>query len=277
MQLKVSENRRIRSLKENAQLTQRIKELELELENQLEINRSLKTLPRLSSEGANKLSGGAQKGNNTKELEVLPEQRSNLVDEHMILMSFNQALVKYKSGQSLHSPYFEEWDEKIDLISEVFKRWAKHFEAIAEAGNQSSKAMYELQKVLMEDLITFDFSTEIVNDVYSFADMIKELSSMQESLYESVKSSLLEYIKEFNEKIVMKVKENKKTYNKFFEDYYSLVEKMAHQKKPSSLETLKKKIVDVRKDLELVRIAYLDSLNEVIIHTKVDLIDKVCV
>jgi hypothetical protein len=54
-------------------------------------------------------------------------------------MSFNQALVKYEYGQTLHSPYFEEWDEKIDYIFEVFKRWAFHLEKISQSGHESSR------------------------------------------------------------------------------------------------------------------------------------------
>lgn len=129
----------------------------------------------------------------------------------------------------------------------------------------------------MEDLIAFDFSTEIVNDLYSFADMLREIASMQDSLYESVKTSLLEYIKEFNENFVMKVKENKKVYNKKFDEYFNFVSKLVSTKKNASPDTLQHKITESKKDLELIKISYLDNLNEIIIHTKVDLIDKVCV
>ena len=191
-------------------------------------------------------------------------------------MSFNQALVKYEGGQNLHSPYFEEWDDKIDLIYDVFSRWIKKLEAITSTGTQYSKSLYEMHKTFMEDLIAFDFSTEIVNDLYSFADMLKELSSMHEALYESINSSLLEYIKEFNEKFVMKVKDSKKIYNKYFDDYFNTVSKQLNQKaKSGSADILKSKISSSKKDLELIKMSYLDNLNEVIIHTKVDLIDKV--
>jgi hypothetical protein len=126
----------------------------------------------------------------------------------------------------------------------------------------------------MEDLIAFDFSTEIVNDLYSFADMLRELASMQDSLYESVKTTLHEYVKEFNDNFVAKVKDSKKIYNKKFDEYYSYISKLVSGKK-SSLDALNQKISDSKKDLEIIRISYLDSLNEIIIHTKVDLIDKV--
>jgi hypothetical protein len=126
----------------------------------------------------------------------------------------------------------------------------------------------------MEDLIAFDFSTEIVNDLYSFADMLRELASMQDSLYESVKTTLHEYVKEFNDNFVAKVKDSKKIYNKKFDEYYSYISKLVSGKK-SSLDALNQKISNSKKDLELIRISYLDSLNEIIIHTKVDLIDKV--
>ena len=206
------------------------------------------------------------------------DSKIDMYDENMISLSFNQALVKYEGGQNLHSPYFEEWDEKIDLIHDVFSRWSKQLETITFTGAQYSKALYEMHKTFMEDLIAFDFSTEIVNDLYSFADMLKELSSMHEALFESIKSSMIEYIKEFNEKIVMKVKDNKKVYNKYFDDYFNIVSKQLNQRsKSGSIEAIRKRIADSKKDLELLRMSYLDSLNEVIIHTKVDLIDKVCV
>ena len=205
-------------------------------------------------------------------------QNNDLYDENIISMSFNQALVKYEGGQNLHSPYFEEWDDKIDLIYDVFSRWIKKLEAITSTGTQYSKSLYEMHKTFMEDLIAFDFSTEIVNDLYSFADMLKELSSMHEALYESINSSLLEYIKEFNEKFVMKVKDSKKIYNKYFDDYFNTVSKQLNQKaKSGSADILKSKISSSKKDLELIKMSYLDNLNEVIIHTKVDLIDKVWV
>lgn len=128
----------------------------------------------------------------------------------------------------------------------------------------------------MEDLIAFDFSTEIVNDLYSFADMLRELASMQDSLYESVRSSLLEYIKEFEENFILKVKDEKKLYNKKFDEYFNNISKQVVPKKTSP-ELIQQKIVDSKVELDDIKLRYLDKLNEIIIHTKVDLIDKVCV
>lgn len=283
-ELRVSEERRKKAEQENIELYQKIREVEHELEKQIEYNRVLKEKQTEYNEKIVKQL--------TRDRDVSPlldnspiesgsarsnESRSELYDENMISMSFNQALVKYENGQTLHSPYFEEWDEKIDLISDVFNRWTIHLERIAESGRESSKHLHELHKIFMEDLIAFDFSTEIVNDLYSFADMLRELASMQDSLYESVKSSLLEYIKEFNEKFVVKVKEEKKVYNKKFDEYYNNVSKLVNFKKSPSSESLNNKISEAKKALEQIRVSYLDNLNEIIIHTKVDLIDKVCV
>lgn len=281
-ELKVSESHRHKVEQENLDLHKRIKELELELEKQIEFNTKLKEKQKEYNENVYKqltknyeTSPGVSEG--SIDTPGNSSEKSDLYDENMISMSFNQALVKYENGQTLHSPYFSEWDEKIDLIQEVFKRWGSNLEKIAQAGHESSKTLNDLHKILMEDLIAFDFSTEIVNDLYSFADMLRELSSMQDSLYDSVKSSLQEYIKEFTQNFISKVKDSKKVYNKKFDEYYNFINKLVTSRKSASPEVLQAKIDETRKDLELIRISYLDNLNEIIIHTKVDLIDKVCV
>ena len=263
---------------QNLDLQKRIKDLEFELEKQQEYNKTLIQKQKdYNEEMAKNLKGeNVNVNENCKDsTPKSPDTKRELYDENIISMSFNQALIKYESGQSLHSPYFEEWDEKIDIIQEVFSRWAINIESVINTGHENSRTLSNLQKIFMEDLTSFDFSTEIVNDLYSFADMLKEFASMQDALYESVRSSLLEYIREFNKNFVMKVKENKKVYNKHFDEYYNIVSKIIHAKKGSNIEELNNKIDDHKRDLELIRMQYVDSLNEIIIHTKVDLIDKV--
>jgi len=283
-ELRASEQIRAKLETDNLDLCKRIRSLEFELEKQIEYNKELKNKQSsYKEEVLMSLSSKISQENENAKVESDSDfsspwdSRRELYDENMISMKFNQSLVKYESGQSLHSPYFEEWDEKIDNIQEVFSRWIIHLERIVESSGVSSKTLTELQKVFMEDLTAFDFSTEVVNDLYSFADMIKELASMQEALYESLQSLFIEYIKEFNKNFVMKVKENKKIYNKQFDDYYNLISKKINIKKEAALEDLNSKIDDSKKELELAHVNYVDSLNEIIIHTKVDLIDKVCV
>lgn len=277
-ELKASEQIRKKVESENLDLQRRIKDLEFELEKQKEYSNTLILKQQDYNENMLKR---IQLGESTTEEDKLDsestEAKQDMYEENMISFSFNQALVKYENAQSLHSPYFDEWDEKIDIIYDVFNRWTIHLNRIIENSRNSSKSLSDLHKIIMEDLTIFDFSTEIVNDLYSFADMLKELSSMQESLYESVRASLLEYINEFNKLLIKKVKDNKKVYNKHFDDYFNLVSKLPNQKKSASLEELNLKIDDSKKDLELLRIQYIDNLNEIIIHTKVDMIDKVCV
>lgn len=282
-ELKVSESRRQKVETENLDLQKKIKHLENELEKQEEYNKTLKEKQKAhSDEVFNKLIKKLNIDSDTSPVSApnsvfSVDSKTDLYDENMISMSFNQALVKYQQGQTLHSPYFEEWDEKIDYIYEVFNRWTLNLDKIAKTGHESSHALDELHRILMEDLIAFDFSTEIVNDLYTFADMLRELASMQDSLYESVKSTLHDYIQEFNENFVKKVKESKKTYNKKFDDYFNNVSKLVSSKKNSNTEAHYQKINEAKDNLEEVRISFLDSLNEIIIHTKVDLIDKVWV
>ncbi|CAI2386224.1 unnamed protein product [Moneuplotes crassus] len=281
-ELKVSEQRRQKVEEENLSLHKRIKELENEVEKQAEFNKTLKdkqkeynrdVLKRFKRESMD----GDEFFDEEKDSDKhSTESKSELYDENMISFSFNQALVKYEGNQTLHSPYFEEWDEKMDHIEAVFQRWALGIDKIAQCGHESSKNLHELHKIFMEDLIAFDFSTEIVNDLYSFADMLRELASMQDSLYESVRSSLLEYIKEFEENFISKVKDEKKLYNKKFDEYFNNISKQVVPKKTSP-ELIQQKIVDSKVELGDIKLRYLDKLNEIIIHTKVDLIDKVCV
>ena len=281
-ELKVSEQRRKRVEEDNISLQKRIQALEYEVEKQSEFNTALKIKQKKYNEDVVKKFCKKAEENcdedspKTDGSRFSMESRNELYDENIISLSFNQALVKYEGGQTLHSPYFEEWDEKIDNIQAVFKRWALNITKIAKSGQESSKNLDNLHKILMEDLTAFDFSTEIVNDLFCFADMLRELASMQDALYESVKSTLLEYIKEFDQKFITKVKEEKKMYNKKFDEYYNNVSKLVMPKKATA-ETINMKIIESKDELEDIKINYLDSLNEIIIHTKIDLIDKVCV
>lgn len=137
-ELKVSEQRRQKVEEENLFLHKRIKELENEVEKQVEFNKTLKdkqkeynrdVLKRLKRESMDADEFFEEEKDNERHS---TESKSELYDENMISFSFNQALVKYEGNQTLHSPYFEEWDEKMDHIEAVFQRWALGIDKIAQ-------------------------------------------------------------------------------------------------------------------------------------------------
>lgn len=63
-------------------------------------------------------------------------------------------------------------------MEQVFKRWEHHAEQVYLKGLDLNYALNELQRVFMDDLTSFDFSTEIVNDLYTFSDLLREVVAM---------------------------------------------------------------------------------------------------
>jgi hypothetical protein len=61
-----------------------------------------------------------------KVAEEKPEEQkrsSTVYDENLIIMQFNQTLVKYKNNQSLYDPYFSQWENDISKLQATFKLW----------------------------------------------------------------------------------------------------------------------------------------------------------
>jgi len=113
--------------------------------------------------------------------------------------------------------------------------------------------------------------------IYTFGDLLRDVHTTQEVFFSQLKNTFLEYISDFENRFIGPIASAKHRYMKSFDSFYGLIQMMPNFTKKQKGFQLEPKILEAKRMMDSDKINYLDSVNDLIIHSKIDLVDQICV